>query len=188
MNWRSFAIPAMTAAVIACSSPGRSATADSTARADSPSASSVVARARAETSASTSDGSVVPAEQQATTRQQATTSGGPARKTGGPYKPPALPRGACRGTFVNVTVKQSALGGSNAAAALPSVVSQVLAPVRSLVDAPQLSPAIRAFRVSVRDAAKKQRVLESLRASPQVERAELDECAARIQTPKARPT
>lgn len=107
--------------------------------------------------------------------------GGGARVTGGPQRPPVKPRSSgCGGTFVNVTVKASALGSSNDAAALRAISSDLLAPVRNAVGATSVSPAIRAFRVAINDPSATQRVVAQLRASPRVETVELDECAVMI--------
>jgi hypothetical protein len=103
------------------------------------------------------------------------SSAGEARVTGGPQRAPTPPRNSgCGGVFVNVTVKSSAI----ADASLEKVASDVLAPVRSEVGAPSLSPAIRAFRVAVRDATAADRVVSRLRSSPQVESVERDACEA----------
>jgi hypothetical protein len=91
----------------------------------------------------------------------------------------------CRGQFVNVTIKASALGdGSDAAAttrALRAASSDLLAPVRNETGSISLSPAIRAFRVAAKDSAAAQRVVARLRGSPIVESVEVDRCDATIQ-------
>jgi hypothetical protein len=111
----------------------------------------------------------------------ASSAKGGARVTGGPQRPPVKPRSSgCGGTFVNVTVKASALGSSNDAAALRAISSDLLAPVRNAVGATSVSPAIRAFRVAINDPSATQRVMAQLRASPRVETVELDECAVMI--------
>jgi len=105
-------------------------------------------------------------------------SAGDARITGGPGRKPTPPRSSgCGGTFVNVTVKASALSGST----LAQVASDVLAPVRADVGAPSLSPAIRAFRVAVRDPLDVDRVVTRLRASPKVAAVESDGCEKMIE-------
>jgi hypothetical protein len=111
----------------------------------------------------------------------ASSAKGGARVTGGPQRPPVKPRSSgCGGTFVNVTVKASALGSSNDAAALRAISSDLLAPVRSAVGATSVSPAIRAFRVAINDPSAAQRVMAQLRSSPKVETVELDDCAVMI--------
>jgi hypothetical protein len=111
----------------------------------------------------------------------ASSAKGGARVTGGPQRTPVPPRSSgCGGTFVSVTVKASALGSSNDAAALRAMSSDLLAPVRGAVGPASVSPAIRAFRVKITDPSATQRVMAQLRSSPKVENVELDECAVRI--------
>jgi hypothetical protein len=111
----------------------------------------------------------------------ASSARGGARVTGGPQRTPVPPRSSgCGGTFVNVTVKASALGSSSDAGRLRAAASDILAPVRDAVGATSVSPAIRAFRVAIKEPSAAQRVMAQLRASPKVENVELDECAVRI--------
>ena len=105
------------------------------------------------------------------------SSGKGGRPTGGPPRAPAEPRSSgCGGTFVNVTVKAAALEHST----LARVAEELLAPLRPDVGAASLSPAIRAFRVPVRDAAAADRVIPHLRASGRVEAVERDGCGVMI--------
>jgi hypothetical protein len=178
---------------VACGVEDRSASRRSALPRDSvsfgPAAAAVVALDTASSGAAPSAGVRADDGDVVSSQPQATTSGGPARKTGGPLKPPVPKRSSgCGGTFVNVTVKESALGSGvgDKTAALRSVSTQVLAPVRSLVGGPQISPAIHAFRVLVKDPATAPRVVARLKASSQVEDVELDDCAVRID-PKRKP-
>ena len=99
------------------------------------------------------------------------------RVTGGPQRARPEPRASgCGGSFVNVIVKQSALEGTT----LGRVANELTASVGGGAGAPSLSPAIRAFRVQVRDSAQAARVVERLRASPRVESAEQDQCRVRV--------
>jgi hypothetical protein len=119
-----------------------------------------------------------------TTRSEAVSAGG-ARVAGGPQRTPVLPRSSgCGGTFVNVTVKASALGSAgdmeSITRALRTISNTLLAPVRGEVGRLSISPAIRAFRVAVNDSSAARRVAAQLGASPQVENAEVDTCEVRI--------
>jgi hypothetical protein len=112
-------------------------------------------------------------------------SAGGARVAGGPQRTPVLPRSSgCGGTFVNVIVKASALGNTSnvegTTLALRTISTTVLAPVRNEVGSVSISPAIRAFRVTVKDPSATRRIAAQLSASPQVENAEADVCEVRI--------
>lgn len=106
------------------------------------------------------------------------SSGGGARVTGGPERAPQLPRNSgCGGAYVNVTVKASALEGTT----LGRVAADLLAPLHGVLGAPSLSPAIRAFRVQLRDGASADRAVTQLRTSSSVATAERDGCAVMIE-------
>ena len=95
------------------------------------------------------------------------------RVTGGPQRPRPEPRASgCGGSFVNVIVKQSALEGTT----LGRVAEELTASVGGVVGAPSLSPAIRAFRVQVRDSVEAVRMVERLRGASRVESVERDQC------------
>jgi hypothetical protein len=99
------------------------------------------------------------------------------RVTGGPQRPRPEPRASgCGGSFVTVIVKPSALDGTT----LRRVAEELTASVGGVVGAPSLSPAIRAFRVQVRDSAQATRVVERLRGSSGVESVERDQCGVRV--------
>ena len=99
------------------------------------------------------------------------------RVTGGPQRPRPEPRGSgCGGSFVNVIVKQSALEGTT----LARVAEELTASVDGVAGAPSLSPAIRAFRVQVRDSSRAVRLVERLRGSSRVESVERDQCGVRV--------
>jgi hypothetical protein len=108
---------------------------------------------------------------------------GGARVTGGPERTPIPPRSSgCGGTFIVVTLTPAAVaGGGDATVALRQASSEVLAPVRDQVGSASLSPAVRAFRVSVKDPAAASGIVTRLRASPRVASATVDECAVRIE-------
>jgi hypothetical protein len=92
---------------------------------------------------------------------------------GGPQRPRPEPRASgCGGSFVTVIVKQSALEGTT----LGRVAEELTASDEGVVGAPSISPAIRAFRVQVRDSAQAGRMVERLRASSRVESVEQDQC------------
>src|ERR1700716_3165359 len=98
--------------------------------------------------------------------------------SGGPQRPRAEPRSSgCGGTFVTVTVRPPALDAST----LDRVARDLLAPVRATVGTPSLSPAIRAFRVQVRDAAAADQVVTALRTEPRVENVGRDGCGVMIE-------
>jgi len=108
-----------------------------------------------------------------------------AHVTGGPQRAPEPPRSSgCGGTFVNVTMKASALRAPEdmkaTTAELQAISTRLLAPVQPLVGAIAISPAVRAFRLSVTRPADAQRVVTQLRSSDKVESVELDDCAVRI--------
>lgn len=108
----------------------------------------------------------------------ASSARGGARVTGGPQRLPTPRRSSgCGGVHLNVTVKQSALP-PGAKGALRAVSDEVIAPVRAQVSGVQLSPAIHAFRVAVRDSSAAPRIMAAMRASPKVETVERDVCAA----------
>lgn len=95
------------------------------------------------------------------------------RVTGGPQRPRPEPRASgCGGSFVTVIVKPSALEGTT----LGRVAEQLTASVGGVVGAPSLSPAIRAFRVQVRDSVEAGRIVERLRTSSRVESVEREGC------------
>lgn len=99
------------------------------------------------------------------------------RVTGGPQRPHPEPRASgCGGSFVTVIVRQSALEGTT----LGRVAEALTASVGGVVGAPSLSPAIRAFRVQVRDPAQAARMVEQLRGSSRVESVEQDQCGVRV--------
>ena len=99
------------------------------------------------------------------------------RVTGGPQRPRPEPRASgCGGSFVTVIVKQSALDGTT----LRRVAEELTASVAGVVGAPSLSPAIRAFRVQVRDSSRAARLVERLRGSSRVESVERDQCGVRV--------
>ena len=99
------------------------------------------------------------------------------RVTGGPQRPRPEPRASgCGGSFVNVIVKQSALEGTT----LGRVAEELTASVGGVVGAPSLSPAIRAFRLQVRDSVEAVRTVERLRGSSRVESVERDQCGVRV--------
>ena len=99
------------------------------------------------------------------------------RVTGGPQRARPEPRASgCGGSFVNVIVRQSALEGTT----LARVAEELTASVGGVVGTPSLSPAIRAFRVQVRDSAQAERVVQRLRASSRVESVEQDQCGVRV--------
>lgn len=107
---------------------------------------------------------------------------GGARVTGGPERTPIPPRSSgCGGTFVVVTLKPGALAEGDETAGMRTASREVLAPVRDQVGSASLSPAIRAFRVSVRNPANASRIVRQLRASSKVQSATVDECAVRIE-------
>ena len=140
--------------VIACSASGRTGTADTATHVDT------IAHGPAVVPAAPV-ASLPAAERQDTIRRPVGLPGRPKR----PAVPP--PNRSCVGTFVSVTVKESTLAnGSDRTAALRSVARRVLEPVSAFVGKTELSPAIRAFRVSVRDSGSTQRVLSKIRASP----------------------
>lgn len=95
------------------------------------------------------------------------------RVTGGPQRPRPEPRASgCGGNFVTVIVKQSALEGTT----LGRVAEELTASAGGAAGAPSLSPAIRAFRVQVRDSVEAVRMVERLRGSSRVESVERDQC------------
>lgn len=99
------------------------------------------------------------------------------RVTGGPQRARPEPRSSgCGGSFVTVMVKQSALEGTT----LARVAEELTASVDGVVGAPSVSPAIRAFRVQVRDSSRAARVVERLRGSSRVESVEPDQCGVRV--------
>jgi hypothetical protein len=99
------------------------------------------------------------------------------RVTGGPQRPRPEPRASgCGGSFVTVIVKQSALDGTT----LGRVAEELTASVGGVVGAPSLSPAIRAFRVQVRDSSLSARLVKQLRGSSRVESVERDQCGVRV--------
>lgn len=99
------------------------------------------------------------------------------RVTGGPQRPRPEPRASgCGGSFVTVIVKQSALEGTT----LGRVAEELTASDKGVVGAPSISPAIRAFRVQVRDSSQAARVVERLRASSRVESVEREQCGVRV--------
>jgi len=99
------------------------------------------------------------------------------RVSGGPQRPRPEPRASgCGGSFVTVIVKQSALEGTT----LARVADELTASEKGVVGAPSLSPAIRAFRVQVRDSAQAARIVERLQASSRVESVERDQCGVRV--------
>ena len=99
------------------------------------------------------------------------------RVTGGPQRPRPEPRASgCGGSFVTVIVKQSALEGTT----LGRVAEELTASVDGVLGAPSLSPAIRAFRVQVRDSSRAARLAEQLRGSSRVESVEKDQCGVRV--------
>jgi hypothetical protein len=98
--------------------------------------------------------------------------------------PPGVDR-PCGGEHVNVIVKVEALGGvtdmMGVQVALRNVARELLAPLESSIIAgsEQYSPAIRTFRVAVRDRAAADLVVSRLRSASQVQSVERDECAVR---------
>ena len=99
------------------------------------------------------------------------------RVSGGPQRARPEPRASgCGGLFVNAIVKQSALEGTT----LARVAEELVGSAPGVIGAPSLSPAIRAFRVQVRDSVRAERVVERLRASSRVESAERDQCRVRV--------
>jgi hypothetical protein len=185
ISWRG-GVAALGAVLAAACAPGGRPSADS-ARMDTTVAAAPAATSSARPATSASPDSTAPrvgsAEKPPTDKVvgsagHASGAAG-ARVTGGPQRQPIPPRSSgCGGTYVNVTVKASALGGTT----LERVAGEVLAPVRGDVGSPTLSPAIRAFRVSVRDPAAADRVVSRLRASPAVEAAERDPCEKVIES------
>ena len=106
----------------------------------------------------------------------------------------AAPRGvvqSCGRARVNVTVRGSAVGLATDPAGteggLREAAARVLEPVRDrvLTGSVEYSPAIRAFRVSLRDTVgfAVALVLTELRRNPDVEAAEPDECTLRALAP-----
>ncbi len=140
------------------------------ARSNDSSASATAEAARDPTRAAARDTTRLPAR---VTRPESTVA------SGGPERLPTPPRSSgCGGVHLDVTVKASALAASgDATASLRAVSAEVLAPVRGQVGSIQLSPAIRAFRVSVRDSNATPRIMVALKASPKVESVERDVCA-----------
>lgn len=99
------------------------------------------------------------------------------RVTGGPQRARPEPRASgCGGSFVTVIVKPSALEGTT----LARVANELTASDEGVVGAPSLSPAIRAFRVQVRDSAQAARMVDRLRASSRVESVEQDRCGVMV--------
>ena len=95
------------------------------------------------------------------------------RVSGGLQRAHPEPRASgCGGSFVTVIVKQSALEGTT----LGRVAEELTASVDDVVGAPSISPAIRAFRVQVRDSSQTARVVERLRGSSRVESVEREQC------------
>jgi hypothetical protein len=90
----------------------------------------------------------------------------------------------CAGVYLNVTLRAEALNaGSDAESrerALRDAATRLVAPVKDRVGTPELSPAIRAFRVVVRDTSATTSIAERLRASPDVEDVVRDACNVRI--------
>ena len=175
------AVMALVTALTACA-PRGSAVADSAAG-DSTRATATkpatAASAEADTTPNIASAQRPPTDKVVPSAGHATSAGG-ARITGGPQRPPAEPRSSgCGGIFVNVTVTASALEGTT----LERAAADLLAPVRDAVGAPSLSPAIRAFRVQLRDAAAADRAVAQLRASPQVAEAARDGCTRMIGRP-----
>jgi hypothetical protein len=86
---------------------------------------------------------------------------------------------------VNVIVRAAALGAATDPAAveraLRDLAARLLAPLRDRVvaDSIDVSPAIRALRVAVRDSTAVAGVVAELARHPDVEAAEPDECVAR---------
>ena len=99
------------------------------------------------------------------------------RVTGGPQRPRPEPRASgCGGSFVTVIVRQSALEGTT----LGRVAKELTSSGGCVVGAPSLSPAIRAFRVQVRDSVEAVRMVERLRGSSRVESVERDQCGVML--------
>ena len=95
------------------------------------------------------------------------------RVTGGPQRPRPGPRASgCGGSFVTVIVKQSALEGTT----LGRVAEELSSSSGGVVGAPSLSPAVRAFRVQVRDSVEAVRMVERLRGASRVESVEQQQC------------
>lgn len=92
---------------------------------------------------------------------------------------------ACGGVYVTVTVTRSAIAasGGGTESALRSLAAGLSEAVRPqlLASAPQISPAIRAFRLTVRDAHAADTAIARLMRAPSVESAELDDCSVRTQ-------
>lgn len=97
--------------------------------------------------------------------------------------PPRHVDNPCGGIHVNVTVRSSALAqqGTNSESALRAVATDLIAGVRDQVVANslQLSPAIRTFRVTVRDQAAADLVIARLGQAARVEGVEADKCIRR---------
>ena len=91
---------------------------------------------------------------------------------------------SCAGVYLNVTLRAEALSAGTDAAgrerALRDAATRLLAPVKDRVGSPELSPAIRAFRVLVSDTSATASIAGRLRASPDVENVARDECNVRI--------
>jgi len=112
-------------------------------------------------------------------RAETPTSGGRPESTAS-----ASSRASCAGVYLNVTLRAEALNAGTDAAgrerALRDAATRLLAPVRDRVGTPEISPAIRAFRVMVRDTSATTAIAGRLRASPDVENVARDECNVRI--------
>ena len=91
----------------------------------------------------------------------------------------ATPPRTTRATTTIQRVRRSE-GVRSPGTTLERMAADLLAPVREVVGAPSASPAIRAFRVHVRDAAAADRAVAQLRASSHVATVERNGCAVMI--------
>jgi hypothetical protein len=97
----------------------------------------------------------------------------------------------CGGFRLSITLSPAAVGdGTDPAAAerdLRAARDRLLAPFEDdLVGPVELSPAIRAFRIELRDSLAAVAAAERLRASDQVQAVEIDECRVMITPPNQR--
>ena len=174
---------AIVLATMACGEAQRAASDSAAPAGASAGGASAVARSDSSAGAKTASRDSTPPSRAGTA---AAARGVPSGTTGGRRADSASGRGgaSCAGVYLNVTVRAGALGaGTDAAArerALRDVAARVLAPVRAQVGTPELSPAIRAFRVLVRDTTATASILARLRASPDVDDVARDACSVRI--------
>ncbi len=137
-----------------------------------------------------------PSDRTAERRGSPDTAAAPSRPSGPALSaPPAdssVPTAAgtrprpCGGFCVNVIVQAGALPVAaelvTVERELRALAGRLIRPLgeRVVAGSVEVSPAVRAFRVSVPDSAAATAVVQALRARPEVDAAELDECSVRV--------